>query len=315
MNSLRLFVLGILLFSQLGITPTRAASPTPATGRAATVLLDRSDLAGLAELSAAGALKLADYGAFSLWQLPVLPVRASAILAHLPRAGSRINLRGLVIDGAAAQPEPSLPANLMASPQANANEQFWLVQFAGPLQDTWLDQLRSAGQVVAACMPDYACVLWGASPVQAIDALGSLVRWQGAFHPAYRLHPDLRPGGALRAAGGELEVTVQVLDVPAGQAALQTLASLAVSEPAPAHNVTNLLDVQARIRVDQLDRLASLPAVFNIEPFSPPQKNDEMQAQILGGNITNTAGNVTASVNHIRITVTYTPDITPPTFA
>ena len=295
LGPLRLAVLGMFLFSQFNLAPARASFPVQVPGRGETVLLESSDLGGLAELVSSGARELADYGSFSLWQLPAPPARTSTTLARLPRTGSRIDLRGLVIDGAAALPEPPLPPNLTTAPQPEGVEQFWLVQFAGPLQDAWLEQLRGAGQSIAACLPAYACILWGASPVEAIQSLGSLVRWQGAFHAAYRLHPELRPGGALRAGGGELEVTVQVLDVPAGQTALQTLARLAVQAPGPAHKVSNLLDVQARVRAADLDLLASLRAVFNIEPYSPPQKNDEMQAQILAGNTTNSGGDVTAS--------------------
>ena len=297
MRLYRLGSLGLLLVLFLNVIPARAAVPSPvaAAARPPAVLLDHADSRGLADLVQSGAQLLADYGAFSLWQLADTPAGSRLGLARLPRAGMRIDLRGLVIDSSAARPEPDLPAGLSSPVQPGETEQFWLVQFAGPLQDAWLDQLRAQGLEITACLPEDACLLWGASPALGVAQLGSLVRWQGAFHPAYRLHPDLRPGGALRSAGGEVEVTIQVLDNPAGQDALRALSSLAASVPAPAHRVINLLDIQARVAVARLDGLASLAAVYNIEPYAPPQKNDEMQDQILAGNIALSSGNTTAS--------------------
>ncbi len=298
MRLARFFLLGLLIVSLANLAPARAASALSSSVRPPAIILDRDDRLGLAQLISAGAQQLADYGAFSLWQPPSAGAQGmanTASLASLTHAGTRIDLRGLVIDSASAQPVPALPAGMDAAPQTAAGEQFWLVQFAGPLQDAWLDSLRAQGQAVTACLPDYACLLCGAAPQSATAQLGSLVRWQGVFSPLYRLHPALRPGGALRAAGGDVEVTVQVLDNPAGQAALQSLAVLAVDVPGPAHRVTNLLDIQVRVSASDLDAIAALPAVYNVEPYGRPVKNDEMQGQILAGNITSSAGNVSAS--------------------
>jgi hypothetical protein len=120
MRLLRSLVLGLLILSLANVSPAPAARASSAASRPAAILLERADRAGLARLLRAGAQQLADYGAFSLWQ--PLAAAGTALngvdsLSGLPRAGTRIDLRGLTIDTASAQPEPALPAGLDSAPR------------------------------------------------------------------------------------------------------------------------------------------------------------------------------------------------------
>jgi hypothetical protein len=293
---LRLLLLGFIAASLFGLQPAQGASGWPVAPPTAALLLDQRDPAGLAWLSAVGAQRLADYGAFSLWQLPASQAnRAAFEQPSLRRAATRIQLRGMSIDTALAQPEPSLPATLRATATAGPAPRLWMVQFAGPLQPAWLNQLRSAGQTVAGCLPAYTCILWGPDASAPLQSLDKLVRWSGPFHPAYRLHPDLRPAGSLRLnAVDPLQVTLQFLNVPEAATDLAVLKTLAQVNTPP-HPVLNYLNLRASVPAANLDRLAALPTLFNLEPYSDPVKNDEMQAQILAGQLANSPGALTAS--------------------
>ena len=262
--------------------PARAESSA-----AITVLLDARDTAGLAWLHAADAIWLADYGSFSLWELPETSALRllSAIPTSLRWVNSRINFRGLVLDGTSLRPEPLIPPSLQAVPVKSGTKRLWLLQFAGPLQDTWFDELRADGQIVVGCFDGNACILWGTSMSVETGPLGQVVRWQGEYHPVYRLHPDLRPGGSLKVGGGEVEVTVQLLDVPEAYPALVALRGLAVHLDQAPNKVINMLNIRARIEAGRLDQAAALAPVVNIEPFHQPQKFDELQVQILAGNV------------------------------
>ena len=115
---------------------------------------------------------------------------------------------------------------------------FRLVQLIGPPQDAWLRRLDAAGMRVLQYYPHNTYLVW--SRQEAGEAVGQLdfVRWQGLFHPAYKINSDLqgRTGRisnvdvmfyendskgvleALTRLGAEI---LQVYPVPAGQGLLR----------------------------------------------------------------------------------------------
>ena len=105
---LHLILLGFVAFVLCGLQTAQVASGGSVFPSTVTLLLDQRDSAGLAWLGAAGAQRLADYGAFSLWQLPASQASQAAFeQPSLRRTATRIELRGMSIDTAQAQPEPS----------------------------------------------------------------------------------------------------------------------------------------------------------------------------------------------------------------
>ncbi len=69
----------------------------------------------------------------------------------------------------------------------------YIVQFKGPVQEAWKEQVRSLGGRVMDYIPDYAFLVWmdGAARAQ-VEALDT-VRWVGLYQPAYKFDPDLNP--------------------------------------------------------------------------------------------------------------------------
>lgn len=268
--------------------PARAEGPSGGAW-----MVDARDRRGLEWLRANGAVLLADYGGYSLWELPAAAgTRRSAVPPTLRPAPTRTDFRGLALDSAAPGLDPVLPQALRATIPPAGAARLWLEQFAGPPQDAWLDALRAEGQQVVACFPGNTCLLWGEPPAGLLQKLGRLARRQAEYHPAYRLHPDLRPGGRLAAAGGVVDLTVQVLDVPEAKADLEALGGLAERLSSPARPLTGLINLRVRAPVSSLAIIAGLATVINVEPAGTPVKNDELQAQILAGNVS-TAGVLT----------------------
>jgi len=106
------------------------------TGQPQTLIVDASDTTTEAVLAGAGATRVADYGAFSLWRVPA--AQATAVLnrpgAAVTPGSTTIWLRGgAAIDTRLPQAgaAPDVPEGLRQS--RTAGPQFWLVQFAGPL--------------------------------------------------------------------------------------------------------------------------------------------------------------------------------------
>jgi hypothetical protein len=69
---------------------------------------------------------------------------------------------------------------------------FHLVQFIGPAKDNWLANLQATGLTVLQYYPHHTYLVWGTqTEVQAAATLAQ-VRWQGDFHPAYKVDNYLR---------------------------------------------------------------------------------------------------------------------------
>ena len=291
-------ILAVLTFTG-AVPPTiRAAAPPEY------LIADAGDAQALDWLQSSGAVQVTDYGAFSLWELPQplgqdLGNRSIDVEAARP-AGLRsssgsILLRDITLSTNLAQPEPALPDALRQP--ALAGDGFWLVQFAGPALKSWLDALRAAGLEIVAYLPENAYVIWGLDPsarLSEVKEIAGLVRWQGAYHPAYRLHPSLRQS-AETAQPGEIDVIVQVYATPALQDTVARLEELSSAAPSSPQAVLNLTNLRLRLPAGKLADLASWADVFNIEPYTPPQLLDEIQGQVLAGNITTAGGVTTAS--------------------
>ena len=89
--------------------------------------------------------------------------------------------------------EPALRAALR-HPGLQADERgIYLVQFTGPIEDSWKAAVAAAGGELLEYVPDFAFKV-RMSPAQALAVRRlARVRWVGLFHPAYKLSPRLQP--------------------------------------------------------------------------------------------------------------------------
>ncbi|MCS7283046.1 MAG: S8 family serine peptidase [Anaerolineae bacterium] len=161
-----------------------------------------------------------------------------------------------------------------------------LVQFPGPIQDEWYAAMEKAGLGVISYIPDYAYLVWGDDRAVGALADAAPLRWSGLYHPAYALHPALADPDALPA---EVEVTVQVYDHPGAEETLQAILARARAVLRPPYPVLVYRNLGVRVAAEDLPWLASLPDVVNVEPFPRYRMLDEIQCQILAGNL-NAAG-------------------------
>lgn len=91
--------------------------------------------------------------------------------------------------------EPPLPADLR-SPGAPGAGGYYLVQFTGPIEERWKEDLAALGGRIHAYLPSYAFLVYlpadAAARAERLPAVG----WIGAYHPAYKLSaaPEMAPG-------------------------------------------------------------------------------------------------------------------------
>jgi hypothetical protein len=107
-----------------------------------------------------------------------------------PPAPAAIALQAATFVPGAGQP-PALPPGLAISGYAPGQRGYYVVQFAGPVQQAWKDQVTAQGGELLDYIPNFAFKV-RMNPAQAarIAALEA-VAWVGLFQPAYKLSPEL----------------------------------------------------------------------------------------------------------------------------
>ena len=200
-----------------------------------------------------------------------------------PVAETYLHLRVGAFDPLAG--EPPVPPNLRRL-LAVGRPGLRLVQFPGPIQDEWYAAMEKAGLDVVTYIPDYAYLVWGDDAAVGRLADTAPLRWAGLYHPAYALHPALADPQALP---DEVEVTVQVYDHAGAEETVRAVLARARAVLRPPDSVLVYRNLGVRVAAADLPALASLPDVVNVEPFPRHRLLDEVQCQIVAGNL-NPAG-------------------------
>jgi hypothetical protein len=210
-----------------------------------------------------------------------------------------IFLNGYVLNTGQAEPlAVELPPDLRQTRMAEALKVgaapmagLYIVKFAGPVNDDWLDALKGTGAEIVAYVPNNAYVV--RTDARAAYGIGGLkdrysfVQWVGVYHGAFRLAPGLR---AARELGNQpyVKVTVQVIESPGGRVTVDNLKRSA-QQFFSESQVMNYHNVTVTIPVTQLAALANDDSVFAIEPATKRVLLDEAQGQIVAGNLTGNA--------------------------
>jgi cysteine-rich repeat protein len=249
------------------------------------VVVDDRDAAGLATARALLARYVIDYPDRKVF---VVPQEALASLPAEQRKSlsvrddlDQIFLRSRTID--TTRPVPPVPPDLALAP--SAAPQLYLLQFAGPVKEEWLAEVRSQGNVqVVSYLPSNAYLV--RADGAAVEGLRSLItretflQFLGAYHPAYRIHPHLRPSGS-----GVVDVTVQFVEhdgVASSVVIVRGRAQQILRAPWVVGPYRNL---RVRISEEQLALIARLPDVVNVEPWIEPRLFGERQGQIVADQI------------------------------
>lgn len=240
-----------------------------------------------------------DYGSFRLLLIDERAAGGATGLAQLGLA-IRDDLNHVYLAGRAldtrqpVQVEAQLPAALRRDELARARAErrpvrdgLYLVQLVGPVRDEWLADLVADGLEIVSYVPENAYVVRARGPAAAaiarLTSRHDYVQYAGDFHPAYRLSGSLQSALASHAAG-TADVTVQVVEGPTIDADLADLRSLAIRGGRD-HALLGLRDVELTVERARLAELAARDYVFHVEERSPRVRLDEIQGQILAGNL------------------------------
>ncbi|HXT52759.1 MAG TPA: S8 family serine peptidase [Thermoanaerobaculia bacterium] len=260
----------------------------PATHRDTTVVRVAADAWTPAVAAVARPTQSLDYGSFRWLELD------AADLARLAARGIAYDevpdARQVRVPGYAFDPladgEPQLPAGQRADLVANQTRAgFQLVQLVGPAQDGWLEGLAATGARVLQYYPHQTYLVWAPPAARQAIANRSFVRWQGAFHPAYKVDAALRAKSGLRTSiVRNVDVMFYTEDQKATLAALAALGA-ELLDVHPSQPDGAFADAIMRLDAAAIDAVAALPEVLWLGYQSPrPTLADETSDQIVAGN-------------------------------
>ena len=166
-----------------------------------------------------------------------------------------------------------------------------LIQFDGPIQPEWVEQLKQDGYQIVDYIPDNAYLVYGGSAaLKSMRARAKHLKWEGAYLASDKINPRALPSAAKerRVLTGEDDLfAVQlVLDESANAATVALLTSLA-KEPLKRNNeFRHYRNIVVRLDPAEVETIAARPDVISIAPYVMPRKLDERQDMIVAGQLT-----------------------------
>jgi subtilisin-like proprotein convertase family protein len=244
-------------------------------------------------LASSGGTLVAGYESFSIIETTAAQGQALAKLEGVELLGdeNRIILSSGVLDTTRADVKA-----LQQPVGAFEGKRMHLVQFAGPIQPAWLDNLAKTGSQVVTYIPSNTYLIYGDSQqlaaVQALAAADPMIQWNGAFRDEYRVHPIAADAAKdpKRADVRDLRFSVQLFKDPAANAAtLALINKLATGPITGEYDVLNYHNLVVAMPPSQLAALAARSDVVSIHAWVEPRMMDERQDMIISGNL---SGNV-----------------------
>ena len=184
--------------------------------------------------------------------------------------------------------EPDIPP-LLAS-KAPAGPALHLVQFVGPIQQAWLDAVQAAGASLVQYIAHNAYLVWADSAARdqletlALDS--AFVQYSGPYQPAFKLGSSVEQR-ILEGADPREVVTVdlQIYDHPAKEASQAVIARLAQKLEVDWWPILAFQNATVALRAADLLTVARLPDVVWIGERFPRELLDEVQGQVMAGNL------------------------------
>lgn len=206
--------------------------------------------------------------------------------------GVQLRLRVAEFDPINELPEAALRLSPPV-PDLDADQnRLWIVQFAGPIQDGWITTASENGLEILTYIPDYAYLVWGDRASVELTSRRAPVRWWGEYLPGYALHPDLVseaiPLSTVRVQNEKpvpAVVDVQLANRPELASVVMDIIRSAEWVSTLPYSVLEFQNLTIAIAPEKLVWLASQPGVVDVAPHLEMTLLDEVQGQILAGNL------------------------------
>jgi len=234
-----------------------------------------------------------DYGSF-IWVIltsrDLARLQQEGIVVDRQEAPFELLLNRYRFDPLEGEPELPPEQQTMYDP---GEEGFYLVQFFGPTQDEWLEELAEAGVTLVQFQPSLAYIVRMTPEAAAAVEELSFVRWVGVYHAAYRIAPSLLEFEPIPGPSAPLQpinnVDITLFagdDLQEDLVAIREAGGEIIQQYAAAPD-SPLLTAIAVLPFESLVDVAQLNSVLWMNFSSPtPGLDDELSNQIVAGNHT-----------------------------
>jgi len=171
-----------------------------------------------------------------------------------------------------------------------------LVQFAGPVKERWLAELKQYGVQIVSYIPENAYLIYGDAAalarVQAWAGISEFTQWEGEYSQDLKVHTKARALVVRRSDGTFEAAKFAIQLIVDTNSNTSTLALIDRLKTAPAqidYQLDQYHNLVVSLPSDQLDIIAAQPDVISIQPYEQPKLRDERQDQIVAGNLIGTA--------------------------
>ncbi|NBU73335.1 MAG: hypothetical protein EBS53_18160, partial [Bacteroidetes bacterium] len=159
-----------------------------------------------------------------------------------------------------------------------------LIQWSGPVQAGWVDELKKLGVEIIDYIPENAYLVYGdwnvLSAMQKKMADKNYVRWEGTYRPQDKIQPNALAAGNNGPASRpepELFSIQMVLNPKANTETLKKIEQLQLASPIKQGPSGNYYNIVAKLPPAQIASLAEQPDIISIGPYQTPGKRDEKQ--------------------------------------
>ncbi len=198
---------------------------------------------------------------------------AASQQARPPAASIMLRLRYATFDPLKGQPQ--VDAALRVSYADPAARHYYIVQFNGPIQESWKQAAVAAGGRLYDYLPDYAFIVQLDGKAKAAVSQLPTVRWVGDYQPSYKLAPELAGFKS-----GSQQVQVRTFSGSQPDAVDSLLASNNQSSRDYGIGIT----MRGELAANQLTTLLQHEEVAWVEPYSEPRLLNDKARQITGAN-------------------------------
>ncbi|MGQ9898139.1 MAG: S8 family serine peptidase [Acidobacteriota bacterium] len=177
-----------------------------------------------------------------------------------------------------------------------------LVQFAGPIQPSWVRMLEATGVQIVTPVPSNAYLVYGnTKSFAALNALAQrteAVQWDGPYYGLFKVHPSALPGSRQYIdTNGEYQVQL-FNDGQGNRGTFDLLREIGARQIAETQAWGPYVNLFIKMSPDYLADVANRPDVVSIHPNVEIKKLDERQDMIVAGNIT---GNTPNTGNYLSL--------------
>jgi subtilisin family serine protease/murein tripeptide amidase MpaA len=170
-------------------------------------------------------------------------------------------------------------------------ENYWIVQFVGPVKPDWIDKVRKLGGKVGDYIPDNAFLVQMTRGVKDQVSQLEFVRWVGPYQPAYKISPLLMGvRGRISPSALRSSTISEEVSKPSPTGNLRVLLHKSDDAAEVSHEIEDLGGtvisternfLRVSLDTNKIVALARLPSVEWIEPYSRPKLFNDVAAGII----------------------------------